>query len=308
MFAADNPFLAQARLAVRVLRVIAGEPTLGLKGGTAINLFYRNHPRLSVDLDLAYLPVEPRDESLRAIAAALERIARAAEANLPRVRVHTGGVADGKLVAQQDRTTVTIEVNPVLRGSVFGAARISAQPQVEELFGDLAAHVLAFEDVYAGKLVAALDRQHPRDLFDVMTLLDAEGITERLLDALVVYLASHGRPMAEVLRSRNKDLRTVYEREFAAMTHDPVTLDALIAARDRLAADLRRSLLPRHNAFLLGIKRLEPDWTLVPLPHIRELPAIQWKLHNLEKWKSEQPLRYAAAVADLEDVLKDFGS
>lgn len=308
MFAADNPFLAQARLAVRVLRIVAEEPTFALKGGTAINLFYRNHPRLSVDLDLAYLPVEPRDPSLRAIAAALERIARAAEANLPRVRVHTGGAADGKLVAQQDRTTVTIEVNPVLRGSVFGAARIDAQLQVEELFGDLTAHVLAFEDVYGGKLVAALDRQHPRDLFDVMLLLETEGITERLLDAFVVYLASHGRPMAEVLRSRNKDLRTVYEREFAAMTRDPVTLDALMAAKDRLVAELRKSLLPRHKAFLRGIKRIEPDWALVSLPHIRELPAIQWKLHNLEKWKAEQPHRHAAAVAELEDVLENFHS
>lgn len=253
MFAADNPFLAQARLAVRVLRIVAEEPTFALKGGTAINLFYRNHPRLSVDLDLAYLPVEPRDPSLRAIAAALERIARAAEANLPRVRVHTGGAADGKLVA-------------------------------------------------------ALDRQHPRDLFDVMLLLETEGITERLLDAFVVYLASHGRPMAEVLRSRNKDLRTVYEREFAAMTRDPVTLDALMAAKDRLVAELRKSLLPRHKAFLLGIKRIEPDWALVSLPHIRELPAIQWKLHNLEKWKAEQPHRHAAAVAELEDVLENFHS
>jgi hypothetical protein len=308
MFAADSPFFAQARLAVRMLRIVAEESTLALKGGTAINLFYRNQPRLSVDLDLTYLPVEPREASLRAISAALERIARAAEARLPRMRAHTGGAADGKLVAQQDRTTVTIEVNPVLRGSVFGAGRIDAQPQVEELFGDVAAHVLAFEDVYGGKLVAALDRQHPRDLFDVKLLLETEGITERLLDAFVVYLASHGRPIAEVLRSRNKDLQTVFEREFAAMTRDPVTLDVLLTARDRMIVELRRSLLPRHKAFLLGIKRIEPQWDLVPFPHIRELPAIQWKLQNLEKWKTDQPRRYGAAVAELEHVLENFGS
>lgn len=75
MFAADNPFLPQARLAVRVLRHVAKERELALKGGTAINLFYRDLPRLSVDLDLTFVKVMGREESLKAISEALERIA-----------------------------------------------------------------------------------------------------------------------------------------------------------------------------------------------------------------------------------------
>jgi predicted nucleotidyltransferase component of viral defense system len=306
MFAADNPFLAQARVAVRMLRIVAEEPVFALKGGTAINLFYRDMPRLSVDLDLTYVPLGDRDRSLRGIESALLRIAERAERGLPRVRVHTQGAADGKLVAQQGRTTVTIEVTPVLRGSVYEPQRQRAQPTVEDTFGDLTANVLSFEDAYAGKLVAALDRQHPRDLFDVMMLLEREGVSERLMDAFAVYLASHGRPISEVLNARDKDLRQVYEREFAAMTAERIPLAELTAARTRLVAVLRKTLTPRHREFLLSVKRLEPDWSLIPIAHVRDLPGIQWKLQNLAKYRNDQPARYEEALAALEKTLEGF--
>jgi len=166
--------------------------------------------------------------------------------------------------------------------------------------------VLSFEDVYAGKFVAALDRQHPRDLFDVMLLLDNEGISGRLLDAFVVYLASHDRPIAEVLDPREKDLRAVYENEFADMADSPVMLDRLVDARGRLIAELRRGLQARRRDFLYSIKRLDPDWSLLPVPHVAELPGIRWKLHNLEILRREQPARYAQALAGLERILERF--
>ena len=60
----------QAALLIRTLPLVAEETCFALKGGTAINLFIRNMPRLSVDIDLTYLPVQPRAESLTAIDAA----------------------------------------------------------------------------------------------------------------------------------------------------------------------------------------------------------------------------------------------
>lgn len=306
MYAADNPFLPQARLAARVLRFFAEDPSLALKGGTAINLFYRDLPRLSVDLDFVYLPVADRDRSLAGITKALERVARRAEEALGGIRVQAQDAGRGKLVAQQGRTTITVEVNTVLRGSVYPANHRTALPSVEERFGDIEAQVLSFEDVYAGKFVAALDRQHPRDLFDVMLLLDNEGISGRLLDAFVVYLASHDRPIAEVLDPREKDLRAVYENEFADMADSPVMLDRLVDARGRLIAELRRGLQARRRDFLYSIKRLDPDWSLLPVPHVAELPGIRWKLHNLEILRREQPARYARALAGLERILERF--
>ena len=304
MFSADSPFMPQARLAVRVLRHVAEERDFALKGGTAINLFYRDLPRLSVDLDLTYLPVEDRDTSLVAIRESLARIAKATEAGISGARARQQGDHGEKLVVSEGRTVVTVEVNTVLRGSVHKARRVRARASVEDVFGDIEAHVLSFEDCFGGKLVAALDRQHPRDLFDVAQLLAAEGLTRPLLDAFVIYLASHGRPISELLSPRDKDIGTTFQNEFAGMTSEPVAVEALLEARARLVRDVRRLLLPRHVEFLRSLKALAPDWALVLHPEAKDLPGIRWKLQNLDKLRNEQPEKYRSAREALEAVLR----
>lgn len=306
MFKPDNPFMPQARLAVRVLRHVAKERDLALKGGTAINLFFRDLPRLSVDLDLTYLKVSERNESLEAIRKALERIAVEVEKNLAGSKVDRQGIADGRLVVRDGQVRVTVEVNTVLRGSVRPPLQTRARAPVEDIFGDIEATVLSFEDCFAGKMVAALDRQHPRDLFDVGQLLAAEKLTKPLLDAFVVYLASHGRPIAEVLAPRDKDIARAYENEFADMAAEPIELAALLETRSHLVREIHRSLLPRQVEFLRSIKGLAPDWALVPHPQVKDLPGIRWKLQNLEKLRNEQPARYKEARQKLENVLKNL--
>lgn len=307
MYAADNPFLPQARLATRVLRVVATEDTLALKGGTAINLFFRDAPRLSVDLDLVYLPLQARADALRGIAQALQRVAAATQARLPGARVNAANASRGKLVVHELGVQIKVEVNTVLRGSVLPAGLRPASPVAIQLFNDLEARTLALEEVYAGKLVAALDRQHPRDLFDVLLLLDAEGISPAMLDAFVVYLASHDRPIAEVLDPAEKDVTVIYAAEFADMPAKPVPLEALLDARRRMIQALHRGLEKRHRAFLLSLKRCEPDWSMLPVPHLAEMPGLRWKLLNLQQFMREQPVRHAVALANLERTLDRIG-
>ena len=74
MAAADEAYRAQVRLLLDVLPIIAEEKDLALKGAAAINLFVRNLPRLSVDIDLTYLPMDGRDAAIANISAALLRI------------------------------------------------------------------------------------------------------------------------------------------------------------------------------------------------------------------------------------------
>jgi hypothetical protein len=69
-----DTYRKQVALLVRILPLVAEEACFALKGGTAINLFIRDMPRLSVDIDLTYVPVAPRAESLAAIDAAMKRI------------------------------------------------------------------------------------------------------------------------------------------------------------------------------------------------------------------------------------------
>ncbi|MBX3737982.1 MAG: nucleotidyl transferase AbiEii/AbiGii toxin family protein [Candidatus Didemnitutus sp.] len=71
----NTPFFRQADLLVQVVPFVNAEACFALKGGTAINFFVRDFPRLSVDIDLVYLALEDRPTTLRGIDAALQRIA-----------------------------------------------------------------------------------------------------------------------------------------------------------------------------------------------------------------------------------------
>jgi hypothetical protein len=74
-------------LLIRILPLVAVEKDFALKGGTAINLFVRDLPRLSVDIDLTYLPVADRPTSLAAIDKAMARIAESIARAIPGARV-----------------------------------------------------------------------------------------------------------------------------------------------------------------------------------------------------------------------------
>lgn len=164
-------YAAQVRLLLSVLPEIATEKAFALKGGTAINLFYRNMPRLSIDIDLTYLPINDREASLKDIDATLDRITQAIARHNPRAQVQRiagGGNNDTRILVSTGRTQVKVETSAVTRGAVYPPTRMVVSDVVAEHFGFAEMNILAFEDLYGGKLHAALDRQHPRDLFDVM--------------------------------------------------------------------------------------------------------------------------------------------
>src|SRR5680860_108904 len=232
----SDQYRKQVSLLVRVLPYVAMQECFALKGGTAINLFVRHMPRLSVDIDLTYVPVESRPPSLAAIDAAMKDVAETAQSMSPAEDITTAAPNDEgavtKLIARGEGVQIKIEVTPVLRGCVFEPETRTVTTPVEEEFGFAEMQVVSFADLYGGKIVAALDRQHPRDLFDMRDLLANEGIDDRLRRAFIVYLLSHDRPMHEVIAVRRKDISREYERGFAGMTREPVALEELLAARE----------------------------------------------------------------------------
>lgn len=299
----DATYHRQVRLLMQILPRVAEEECFALKGGTAINLFVRNLPRLSVDIDLMYLPMHARPEALSGIDAAMKRIEAAIQGGISGAHV-ARSESEGailKLIVSADGVQVKIEVSPVLRGVVKEPARMAVSEAVEDAFGFAETSVVSFEDLYAGKLVAALDRQHPRDLFDVRDLLRHEGITDDLREAFVVYLISHNRPMGEVLSGRRKDIAALFESGFAGMTEQPVPLEDLLEAQDRMIRSIIGDMPDRHRKFLLGFERREPDWSLLHVPHAKELPAVRWRERNLDKLDADQR---AALVASLERALE----
>lgn len=285
-----DQYQSQVRLLMRLLPIVARESCFALKGGTAINLFVRNLPRLSVDIDLMYLQMHDRPKALTEIDAAMKRIEAAVLKELPGARV-TENISEGtilRLLVMADRTQVKIEVSPVLRGVVHDPATIPVTEAVEEAFGYAETSVVSFADLYAGKLVAALDRQHPRDLFDVRDLLANEGLTDELREAFVVYLLSHNRPMGEVLSGRVKDLANEYRNGFRGMTEQDVSIEELMETQNEMIEKLIAGMPDRHREFLIGFERGEPDWELLNIPHVADLPAVRWRQRNLDKLNADQ--------------------
>jgi Nucleotidyl transferase AbiEii toxin, Type IV TA system len=177
----------------------------------------------------------------------------------------------------------------------------SVLPHVEETFGFAETQVVLFSDLYAGKIVAALDRQHPRDLFDIRDLLANEGITDDLRRAFIVYLISHDRPISEVVAPRRKDIRKEFEHGFEGMTSDPVSLDELLKAREDLIAEVSGKMPNEHREFLIGFKRGKPDWALLGVDGAAELPAVRWKQINLDQLRAADREKL---VAQLTAVLE----
>lgn len=172
-------YKTQVDLLLQVLPYVAKEKIFALKGGTAINLFIRDMPRLSVDIDLTYLPLDTRDEALKNIQEGLNRIKTDIERNLTNVKVHTvplNGETDVKLNVQSKNAQIKIEVNTITRGNVFPTEFMQVVESVQDEFGKFAAiNVVSLAELYGGKICAAIDRQHPRDVFDVKLLMENEG-------------------------------------------------------------------------------------------------------------------------------------
>jgi predicted nucleotidyltransferase component of viral defense system len=298
----ENVYRRQVALLIRVIPFVAAEDCFALKGGTAINLFVRDMPRLSVDIDLTYLPVAGRAESLSAIDAAMKRVDQRIRDGIP--GAHTSkGLTEGvvtRLTVRAEGVQIKIEVTPVLRGCAYDPELRSVSEAVEDEFGFAEMKVVSFPDLYAGKLVAALDRQHPRDLFDVGDLLANEGIDEPLRRAFVVYLISHDRPMTEVLAPTRKPITKEFLRGFEGMTAEPISPSDLEAARETLIADIVGQMPESHRRFLVSFERGVADWSLLDIPGAENLPAVRWRQQNLDKLSAN---RRAELVHDLIKTL-----
>jgi predicted nucleotidyltransferase component of viral defense system len=299
-------YLDTARLLTQVAPFVFVDETFALKGGTAINLFVRDMPRLSVDLDLVFSDHSlPRDQAFQRINEVIRQSAERLNARGFQTRtVAATDAGETKLLVRRGSIEVKIEVNFVMRGTVHPVRMASLTPHAREtLLADLEVPVVSLEDMYGGKLVAAMDRQHPRDLFDVMQLFAHEGITQAIRRAFVVYLASHNRPVHEVLFPSLRDIGQDYERNFKGMTTEPVALEELLAARDRMARELQQGLDTDERRFLLSLVANQPNWPLLGIAHLEYLPGIRWKLYNLERLQKTNVKKFGEQSSKLARLL-----
>ncbi len=302
----DSAYAQTVRLLLTIAPDVFVNEIFAMKGGTAINLFVRDMPRLSVDIDVVYTPWQtPREQALSAISGELDTIAR----KLTRLgfaarKIASKDLGDTKLLINNDDSQVRVEVNIVFRGTVLPTERRTLSPRTAEMFSvQLELPTLAPEELYGSKLVAALDRQHPRDLFDVWQLFAVGGLSDATVECFVTYLAGHNRPTHEVLFGREKNIGDEYHNSFVGLTTEPIDLDTLLDVRARLRAELPRRLNDRQREFLIGLTRAQPDWSLLQCAHAGELPALRWKLTNLKAFSKRRPADFDAQATALETGL-----
>ena len=279
----EPSFRNQVSLLLEVIEDTLKNSHLALKGGTAINLFCLDMPRMSVDIDLAYLPINTRSEFIEDITKIMKemKIDISKRGLLVELKTTLDNIPKS-LVVKNTSTTIKVEINIVLRGCVYKpVTRKLCEKKVQQMRAAVSVNTLSFEDLYAGKFCAALDRQHPRDLFDIMIFFQNHQITPDLKKAFLVYLMSGNRPMSELIQPNRLDKRVLFEKEFVGMTDSTVTYEELEAARETLIRSLDEALSEQDRLFLISFKSGEPDWNYWNLDHIKMMPAIKWKQHNI---------------------------
>jgi hypothetical protein len=272
-----------------------------LKGGTAINLFYRSLPRLSVDIDLSYRRISGRDAAISDIHNEMQAICDRINSDsgfqaIPRKdALFNDSPVITKVFVRSNSSEIKIEPNFIVRGSVYDDISKTILPETSKLLAinqSLSATVGSFEDVYAGKICAALNRQHPRDLFDIRLLLDQEGITPKIKDAFLIYLCCNNRSISELLRPNLLNVRNLIETQFSGMSAIPFSYPDYQRTRTDLIDSLRNSLSKKDIHFLFSFSAGKPEWGLlsgsVDVARVQSLPSVQWKLLNISKMNASK--------------------
>lgn len=297
----NEAYKKQVMLVLDVLPEVAKETCFAMHGGTAINLFVRNMPRLSVDIDLTYVEIAERKETLDAINAALGRIKGNIEKLRPSIRIeHKENIC--KLQLNEHGITIKIEVNMVGRGLLGEATKTQLCETAQEQFDVFCMMpIVPMGQLYGGKICAALDRQHPRDLFDVKLMFENSSFTDEIKRGFLLGLVSSNRPTHEILNPHFLDQRTAFENQFEGMSTIAFSYDDYEATRLQLIETVRASLDENDKAFLLSLNRLAPDWSIYDY---QNFPSVKWKLLNLDKFKKNNSYVYQQQLTELEDILR----
>ncbi|MDX9943118.1 MAG: nucleotidyl transferase AbiEii/AbiGii toxin family protein [Bacteroidales bacterium] len=293
-------YKTQADLLLSILPIVGKENVFALHGGTAINLFHKNMPRLSVDIDLTYLPIEDRDTSLVNINIALNRIKQQIETIFPKTKVQHLN-QDAKLIVSSKEASVKVEVNLIKRGCFSPPQKMELCEKAQQEF-DAFCETMTVDHahLFGGKICAALDRQHPRDLFDVHFLLQSPELSSKLIKGFIFYLVSSNRPIGEMLFPNQKDQRLVFENQFSGMTYEPFTYEDFENTRTLLIQKIHRSLSIEDKHFIMSIEEGNPDWGIYDFS---SFPAVQWKLLNINQLKTQNPSKHREICRELETKL-----
>lgn len=293
-------YAQKVELLLRLMPIVMEEGVFAVHGGTAINLFLKNLPRYSVDIDLTYIPLSDRTESLADINLHLQSICEKAKKAFKGMHI-VPNYSTCKLLCEYRGKQVKVEVNQTKRGLVGGGAvTISLSEKAQDEFGLYCeANIVPLTQLYGGKIAAALSRQHPRDLFDVK-FMDFP-LTE-CREGLIFCLLGSDRPIHESFAPRLIDQKEAMVNQFEGMTDIPFTYEEFEATRSKLISDVNQLMTEEDKQFLVSFEKGEPQWDGYEFEYFKDYPSVKWKLINLAKLAKQNPQKLAEEACKLEEL------
>lgn len=297
-------YTKKVSLLLKILPEIEKIEQFALHGGTAINLFYHNMPRLSVDIDLTYVPYSNRSKDLEAIGLLLDQLANRLVRIIPDLSVRTGNdqSEDVKLFCILNGTEVKIEVNTINRGVMDKTKKMVLCEAAQTKFNTFCEmNIVPKGQLFGGKIVAALDRQHPRDLFDIDKMFSSQIWDEQIMKGFLFCLFSSKRPFQEIFNPHFLSHDKLIETQFSGMTTEPFTKDLYEQAKVNLLDKILKSLNSEQKNMVISVACGEPLWIYEDWS---SYPGIAWKLINIKKLKKENFKKYQEQLHQLEAILQ----
>lgn len=296
----SSVYAQKVELLLRLIPIVMEEEVFAIHGGTAINLFLKDLPRYSVDIDLTYIPLADRQTSLDDINMHLNVIAEKAKKAFKGMHI-VPNFSTCKLLCEYRGRQVKIEVNQTKRGIIGGDVQtipLSEKAQEEfSLFCE--ANVVPTTQLYGGKIAAALSRQHPRDLFDVK-YMDIQ--LSECREGLIFCLLGSDRPIHESFTPRLIDQREAMENQFSGMTDIPFSYEEFEATRAKLINDVKSLMTEADKKFLISFESGQPEWDGYEFEYFKDYPSVQWKLLNLKKLGKQNPQKLQEEAEKLRNL------
>jgi len=299
----DEKYLKQVELLLRIAPEISRINEFGLHGGSAINLFHHNMPRLSVDIDLTYIPFRKRKSDLNNISILLSDLAERLRKIIPGISIlpNSDDKEQIKLFCYRGTTLVKVEVNTVNRGIINKTEQYPLCDKAQDLFASFVEmNLVPAGQLFGGKIVAALDRQHPRDLFDTMKLLERNRLNEDTMIGFLFCLFSSNRPLNELLQPNFINQEQILNNQFNGMSDEEFTWNMFKNERIRLVKEIRNRLTDEQKEMIFSVSNGTPKWLY---GEWERFPGISWKLKNIKILKEKNSKKFLSQLTQLKKIL-----
>ncbi len=295
----NEQYKKQVGLLIRIMPSVYRIKDFAVHGGTAINLFHKDMPRYSIDIDITYIPIEDREKSLKTINVHLLELKQMIEKTIPGIKV-VPKLDVWKLQCIKDRASVKIEVNGTKRGIVGSTVDMNLCAKAQSEFQmSCRARIVSFSQLYGGKISAALDRQHPRDLFDCKYMpLNA---IDQAKDGLLFSLIGSGKPIIESFQPNPIDQTEALKNQFEGMTDVPFSYEDYKVTRKELIEKIDALLTEDDKEFLISFEQGVPAWDKCSAGDLSAYPSVKWKIQNILKLKDTNPKKYNEGVEKLRE-------